>query len=91
MALCARLIKGYGATNEHGKGNLQHLLEHFVQIANPAAPAFHAQAIARAREAALADDAGKTFDTVLQSYGAPARPRKAVPIRFVKRARAPTL
>jgi len=91
MALCARLIKGYGATNEHGKGNLQHLLENFVQIANPAAPAFHAQAIARAREAALADDAGKTFDTVLQSYGAPARPRKAVPIRFVKRARAPTL
>ena len=88
MALCGRLIKGYGATNERGKENLLHLLTHFVHIASLHDPSAHAQAIAQARQAALADDSGKALDTVSRTYGAPERPRKAAPIHFVKRARA---
>ena len=90
MALCGRLIKGYGATNERGKDNLSYLLSHFEQFTPQDAPLAHAPAIARAREAALADEAGKTLEGVLQSYGAPARPPKAAPIHFVKRARSPS-
>ena len=88
MALCGRLIKGYGATNERGKENLSYLLSHFGRLKGKESASVHAQAIAHAREAALADDAGKTFDRVLQSYGAPARPPKAAPIHFVRRSRA---
>ncbi|HYA67083.1 MAG TPA: indolepyruvate oxidoreductase subunit beta family protein [Burkholderiaceae bacterium] len=89
MALCARLIKGYGAANERGKANLVHLLEHFTRVPHLVAPTAHAQTIAQARQAALADDAGKTFDQVLQTHGVPPRPVKTAPIHFVKRAGTP--
>jgi indolepyruvate ferredoxin oxidoreductase beta subunit len=83
IALCGRLIKGYGATNERGKENLLHVLDH---LARGPAPQASARAIAAAREAALADDAGKALDATLVQHGAPARPVKAHPIRFVRRA-----
>lgn len=82
VALCGRLIKGYGATNERGKENLLHVLDHLVH--GPSATA-SAQAIAEARTAALADDAGSALDRTLVAHGAPARPVKAQPIRFVRR------
>jgi indolepyruvate ferredoxin oxidoreductase beta subunit len=78
IALCGRLIKGYGATNERGKENLLHVLDHL-------APAGDAAAIAAARNAALADDAGKALDATLIQHGAPARPVKEQPLRFVRR------
>jgi indolepyruvate ferredoxin oxidoreductase, beta subunit len=81
IALCGRLIKGYGSTNERGKENLAHVLDHLAQGVNASAAA---QAVALAREAALADDAGKALDATLVQHGAPARPVKAVPIRFVR-------
>ena len=56
IALCGRLIKGYGATNERGKENLLHVLDHLAQ--GPSAEA-SAKAVAAARDAALADDAGR--------------------------------
>ena len=83
IALCGRLIKGYGATNERGKDNLLHVLDH---LARGPAPAAAAQAIAAAREAALADDAGKALDAALLQHGAPARPVKAQPIRWMRRS-----
>lgn len=82
IALCGRLIKGYGTTNERGKENLLHVLDHLAQ--GPDA-AFAAQAVAAAREAALADDAGKALDATLQAHGAPARPVKPQPIRWMRR------
>jgi indolepyruvate ferredoxin oxidoreductase beta subunit len=82
IALCGRLIKGYGSTNERGKDNLLHVLDHLAGL--PAAAAA-ADAIASAREAALADDAGKALDAALVQHGAPARPVKEQPIRFVRR------
>lgn len=82
IALCGRLIKGYGTTNERGKDNLLHVLDHLAQ--GPDA-ALAARAVAAAREAALADDAGKALDATLQAHGAPARPVKAQPIRWMRR------
>jgi indolepyruvate ferredoxin oxidoreductase beta subunit len=49
------------------------------------APADRAGAGAAARTAALADDAGKALDAALVEHGAPARPIKAQPIRWMKR------
>ena len=83
IALCGRLIKGYGSTNERGKDNLMHVLEHLATGASFASNELRAAAIAAARSAALLDEAGKALDQTLLSHGAPARPVKAQPIRWV--------
>jgi indolepyruvate ferredoxin oxidoreductase beta subunit len=88
VALCGRLIKGYGNTNERGKESLLHVLKHLALEAEFASPAERAHAIAQARNAALADDGGKALDQTLQQHGAAARLVKPVPIRFVRRAAA---
>jgi indolepyruvate ferredoxin oxidoreductase beta subunit len=82
VALCGRLIKGYGATLERGKANLSHVLEHLVNGSGTAAE--RARAIALARTAALADDAGKALDRQLIELGAPARPVRPQPIVWAK-------
>jgi len=88
IAACGRLIKGYGSTNERGKENLLHVVDHLARSAALSGPSARAEAIRTAREAALADDAGKALDQALTAHGAPPRPLKAVPIRFVRRSRA---
>lgn len=80
IALCGRLIKGYGATNERGKENLLHVLDHLAH--GPVETA--AAAVAAAREAALADEGGKAFDAALVRHGAPPRALKAQPIRWAR-------
>lgn len=80
IALCGRLIKGYGTTNERGKDNLLHVLDHLAG----GAPERAAQAIAAARDAALADEAGKALDAALVQHGAPPRALKPQPIRWVR-------
>jgi len=82
IARCGRLIKGYGSTNERGKANLLHVLDHLAQGADPMVAA---RAIADAREAALADDLGTALDAALVAHGAPPRPVKEHPVRFVRR------
>jgi indolepyruvate ferredoxin oxidoreductase, beta subunit len=82
IALCGRLIKGYGSTNERGKDNLLHVLQHLAQGEDAAQAA---SAVKAARLAALADDAGKALDSALVQHGAPARPVKEQPIRFVRK------
>jgi indolepyruvate ferredoxin oxidoreductase, beta subunit len=81
IALCGRLIKGYGSTNERGKDNLLHVLRHLAKGEDAGQAA---DAVKAARSAALADDAGKALDTALVQHGAPARPVKEQPIRFVR-------
>jgi indolepyruvate ferredoxin oxidoreductase beta subunit len=81
IALCGRLIKGYGSTNERGKENLLHVLDHLAHLPSESA----AGAVAAARAAALADDAGKALDATLVRHGAPARPVKEHPVRFVRK------
>ncbi|MBP7567947.1 MAG: indolepyruvate oxidoreductase subunit beta family protein [Burkholderiaceae bacterium] len=85
VAQCGRLIKGYGSTNERGKENLLHVLHHLARGADAQAAA---QAVAAARAAALADDAGRALDATLVAHGAPARPVKEQPIRWMKNPRA---
>lgn len=85
IARCGRLVKGYGSTNERGKDNLMHVLVHLAQGRDPQAAA---QAVRAAREAALADDSGRALDQALEARGAPPRPVKEQPIRFVRRAPA---
>lgn len=84
IALCGRLIKGYGSTNERGKDNLMHVLEHLAAGATFASNDLRAVAIAAARSAALQDEAGKALDQTLVQHGAPARPVKAQPIRWME-------
>jgi len=78
LAQCGRLIKGYGSTNERGKDNLLHIVDHLADPARGDAAA----AVAQARQAALADEAGTALDRTLQQHGAPARPVKPQPIRW---------
>ena len=88
LAQCGRLIKGYGSTNERGKDNLLHLIEHLAF--GQAAAAERAGAVRAGRAAALADDAGKSLDAALLSHGAPARaPREQVIRWFKRRPQAP--
>jgi len=90
IALCGRLIKGYGSTNERGKHNLLYVIDHLAVAPLPdGSPAGRATAIQAARKAALADDAGTALDAALVRHGAPARPVKAQPIRWMKRPQKP--
>jgi len=84
IALCGRLIKGYGATNERAKENLLHVINHLAKTTVFTSDEARAKAIAAARSAALSDEAGKALDQTLVQHGAPARPVKAQPIRWVK-------
>ncbi|WP_326538415.1 DUF6537 domain-containing protein [Pseudorhodoferax sp.] len=83
LALCGRLIKGYGSTNERGKENLLHIVRHLAFAERPAEQ--RVQAVQAARTAALADDSGRAFDRTLLSQGAPARPAREQAIRWYKR------
>jgi indolepyruvate ferredoxin oxidoreductase beta subunit len=85
IAQCGRLIKGYGSTNERGKLNLLHVVDHLATPAAMPDPAARAQAIAAARVAAQADDAGRGLDQALLAHGAPPRPLRAQPIRWYRR------
>ncbi|WP_119156667.1 indolepyruvate oxidoreductase subunit beta family protein [Caldimonas tepidiphila] len=86
LAQCGRLIKGYGSTNERGKENLLHVVDHLSGGERPDTPAAQrVQAVQAARKAALADDAGRALDQVMVAHGAPPRPLRAQPIRFYKR------
>ena len=83
LAQCGRLVKGYGSTNERGKHNLLHIVDHLAFGGGPAAA--RALAVDQARQAALADDAGLALDRTLLAHGAPARPVPEQTVRWYKR------
>jgi indolepyruvate ferredoxin oxidoreductase beta subunit len=83
IAACGRLVKGYGATNERGKANLLHVVDHLATATHFSDDAARAEAIRSTRNAALADEAGTAFDQALVRHGAPPRPIRAQPIRWV--------
>ncbi len=84
IAASGRLIKGYGSTNERGKENLLHIVDHLAFGGNATAQA-RALAVRQAREAALADDTGRTLDRTLAAHGAPIRAPREQALRFFKR------
>lgn len=81
LARCGRLVKGYGSTHERGQANLLHIVDVLA--------ARDADTVRAAREAALADDAGRALDATLQAHGAPPRPPREQPLRFYRRRPAP--
>lgn len=83
IAACGRLIKGYGSTNERGKENLAHVIDHLAFAGTAASE--RAQAVREARQAALADDTGRTLDRTLAAHGAPIRAPREQTVRFFKR------
>ncbi|MBX3601917.1 MAG: indolepyruvate oxidoreductase subunit beta family protein [Rubrivivax sp.] len=83
LAQCGRLVKGYGSTNERGKDNLLHIVDHLAAGPQPAAE--RAAAVRAAREAALADDAGRALDATLVAFGAPKRPPREQVVRWFRR------
>jgi indolepyruvate ferredoxin oxidoreductase, beta subunit len=83
LAACGRLVKGYGSTNERGKENLLHVIDHLAFVATPAAQ--RAQAVKAAREAALADEGGLALDRTLVAHGAPPRAPREQVVRWFKR------
>jgi indolepyruvate ferredoxin oxidoreductase beta subunit len=84
IALCARLLKGYGDTHKRGRANFIKLFDTLVEGRPELSPAARAAEIRRAREAALADPEGRTLAGAL---GLPAPEPKARPIKLVRRDR----
>ncbi|MFL6712148.1 MAG: indolepyruvate oxidoreductase subunit beta family protein [Sulfurifustis sp.] len=88
LALCGRLIKGYGDTHARGKANFLRILDDL--LAAPALGSDEARtlAIREAREAALADPDGMKLDTALGAHGVAPRPVRAQPVVWHKRPTA---
>jgi indolepyruvate ferredoxin oxidoreductase, beta subunit len=86
IALCARLIKGYGETHQRGKTNFLRIMDTLVEGGAVADAAERAVAIRKAREAALADPEGRGLEGSLAAHGVAPLPPKAHPMRFVRRA-----
>ena len=88
IAMCGRLVKGYGGTNDRGKENLLHVLGHLAAGGQWEGPQARADAIHAACMAALADDAGKELDKTLVKHGVSPLPVRAQPIMWVKKRRS---
>ena len=93
IALCGRLIKGYGDTHRRGKDNFLRILDtivpdNTVKGANFSSDQARAEAIRKAREAALADPEGRALESSLATHGITPLPPKAKTIQFMKRPAA---
>jgi indolepyruvate ferredoxin oxidoreductase, beta subunit len=65
IALCSRLIKGYGDTHKRGLGNFVAIMTALVEPALARRDSSAAAAVKRAREAALADPDGNALSRAL--------------------------
>jgi len=88
IALCGRLIKGYGETHQRGKDNFLRIMDTLVEGGALSDAAARAAAVRNAREAALADPEGRGLESSLAAHGIAPRAPKAKPIRFVRRPAA---
>ncbi|MHB8666343.1 MAG: indolepyruvate oxidoreductase subunit beta family protein [Burkholderiales bacterium] len=91
IALCGRLIKGYGDTNRRAKANFLRIFDTLVDGAamiDGAAEAdakARAQAVRAARESALADPEGKGLEATLAKHGIAPLPPQPKIIQFMRR------
>jgi indolepyruvate ferredoxin oxidoreductase beta subunit len=85
IALCGRLIKGYGETHARGKTSFLRIMDTLVEGDAVADPEARAQAIRAARESALADPEGRKLEQSLESQGIVPLPPKAKPVKFMRR------
>jgi indolepyruvate ferredoxin oxidoreductase beta subunit len=85
IALCGRLIKGYGETNRRAKASFLRIFDTLVEGGALVDPQARAQAVRAAREGALADPEGRGLEATLAVHGiAPLPPRPKV-IQFMRR------
>ena len=85
VAACGRLIKGYGSTNERAHENLSYILKSLSDITVEQSNQQKSEIVRQARLNALKDESGKPLDLFLKGLGAPARPPKEQPIRWMRR------
>ena len=85
IALCGRLIKGYGETHRRGKSNFLRILDTLVE--GNAVPGDRARtdAVRKAREAALADPEGRGLEGSLAVHGIAPLPPKPKTVQFMRR------
>jgi len=88
IALCGRLIKGYGETHERGKGNFLRILDTLVEGGAVPDDRARIEAIGKAREAALADPEGRKLEQSLEVHGITPLPPKPKPVQFMRRPRS---
>ncbi len=85
IALCGRLIKGYGDTHQRGKGNFLRILDTLVEGDSVPADRARIDAIREAREAALADPEGRKLELSLETHGIAPLPPRPKPVKFMRR------
>lgn len=85
VALCGRLIKGYGETHRRGKDNFLRILDTLVEGDAVSGERERIDAIRLAREAALGDPEGRSLEQSLQTHGIAPLPPKSKPVRFIRR------
>ena len=85
IALCGRLIKGYGETHRRAKANFLRIMDTIAEGGTFASDAARAAAIKAAREAALADPEGRKLEQSLEAVGIAPLPPQPKPLRFFRR------
>jgi len=85
IALCGRLIKGYGETHRRAKANFLRILDTIVRGGEFASDPARAAAVKAAREAALADPEGRKLEQSLEAVGIAPLPPRAAPLHFFRR------
>jgi indolepyruvate ferredoxin oxidoreductase beta subunit len=88
IALCGRLIKGYGDTNRRAKANFLRIFDTLVDGATTTDAKARAEAIRAAREGALADPEGRGLETSLAAHGVTPLPPQPKIIQFMRRSGA---
>jgi len=85
IALCGRLIKGYGDTNRRAKSSFLRIFDTLIEGGAMADPKARGEAVRAAREGALADPEGRGLEATLALHGiAPLPPRPKI-IQFMRR------
>jgi indolepyruvate ferredoxin oxidoreductase beta subunit len=85
IALCGRLIKGYGETHRRAKRSFLRIFETLVEGGAVSDAQARAEAIRTARESALADPEGRALEGSLSAHGIAPAPPEAKPVRFMER------
>jgi indolepyruvate ferredoxin oxidoreductase beta subunit len=85
IALCGRLIKGYGDTNRRAKANFLRIFATLVESSTIADPQERAHALRAARVGALADPEGRGLEATLATQGIAPLPPQPKIIQFMRR------
>jgi indolepyruvate ferredoxin oxidoreductase beta subunit len=85
IALCGRIIKGYGETHRRAKANFLRIMDTLVEGSTLQDDRARAAAIHTARDAALTDPEGRGLENSLATHGITPMPPQPKPIKFMRR------